>query len=123
MEPNLAVTARMAAPVAEMALALDPIEPHLDRVASDWSTGVAHGAAWPRVLFSAKYHAVESSWRAVDLALEVSGGFGIFKRSGLEQIFRDARLGRIHPGNSMFTHELVAKTVLGISPDELPRWG
>lgn len=109
--------------VAEMALALDPIAPHLERVASDWATGVGHGAAWPKVLFSAKYHAVESSWRAVDLALEVAGGFGIFRRSGLEQLFRDARLGRIHPANSMLTHEIVAKTVLGISPDETPRWG
>jgi alkylation response protein AidB-like acyl-CoA dehydrogenase len=109
--------------VAAMALALDPIEPHLERVAADWANAVAHGAAWPRVLFSAKYHAVESSWRAVDVALEISGGFGIFRRSGLEQLFRDARLGRIHPANSMLTHEIVAKTVLGISPDETPRWG
>ena len=109
--------------IAQMQLALDPIEPHLARVAQDWSSGVDHGASWPAKILSAKYHAVENAWRAVDLAMEVAGGFGIFKRSGLEQIFRDARLGRIHPGNSMFTHELVGKTVLGISPDEMPRWG
>jgi alkylation response protein AidB-like acyl-CoA dehydrogenase len=120
---SMAYHAEVQHRVAEMALALDPIEPHLERVATDWATGVAHGAAWPKVLFSAKYHAVESSWRAVDLALEVAGGFGIFRRSGLEQLFRDARLGRIHPANSMLTHEIVAKTVLGISPDETPRWG
>jgi alkylation response protein AidB-like acyl-CoA dehydrogenase len=109
--------------VAEMTLALDTIEPHLEKVATDWSNGLNHGAAWPKEIFSAKYHAVESSWRVVDLALEVGGGFGIFRRSGLEQIFRDARLGRIHPANSMLTHEIVAKTALGISPDEMPRWG
>jgi len=109
--------------IAQMQLALDPIEPHLESVAQDWSNGVDHGALWPAKIVSAKYHAVESAWKAVDLAMEVAGGFGIFKRSGLEQIFRDARLGRIHPGNSMFTHELVGKTVLGISPDEMPRWG
>jgi alkylation response protein AidB-like acyl-CoA dehydrogenase len=109
--------------IAQMQLALDPIEPHLERIAQDWSSGVDHGALWPAKILSAKYHAVENGWRVVDLALEVAGGFGIFKRSGLEQIFRDARLGRIHPGNSMFTHELVGKTVLGINPDEMPRWG
>lgn len=119
----LAYHAEVQHNVAEMALALDPIEPHLERVAADWANGVNHGAAWPKELFSAKYHAVESSWRAVDLALDVAGGFGIFRRSGLEQLFRDARLGRIHPANSMLTHEIVAKTVLGISPDETPRWG
>ncbi len=109
--------------VAEMTLTLDTIEPHLERVAADWSAGVNHGAAWPKEIFSAKYHAVENSWKVVDLALEAAGGFGIFRRSGLEQIFRDARLGRIHPANSMLTHEIVAKTVLGINPDEMPRWG
>jgi alkylation response protein AidB-like acyl-CoA dehydrogenase len=109
--------------VAEMGLALESIEPHLERIAEDWSTGVDHGANWPAKIVAAKYHAVENAWRVVDLALEVSGGFGIFRKSGLEQIFRDARLGRIHPANSMFTHELVGKTLLGINPDETPRWG
>jgi alkylation response protein AidB-like acyl-CoA dehydrogenase len=109
--------------VAEMGLAIDPIEPYLESIAQDWSNGVSHGAAWPAKILSAKYHAVENSWRVVDLAMELAGGYGIFRKSGMEQIFRDARLGRVHPGNSMFTHELVAKTLLGISPDETPRWG
>jgi alkylation response protein AidB-like acyl-CoA dehydrogenase len=109
--------------LAQMGLAFEAIGPHLDRVADDWSSGVDHGAAWPAKIFAAKYHAVEESWRIVDLALDVAGGFGIFRRSGLEQLFRDARLGRIHPANSMLTHEIVAKTLLGISPDESPRWG
>jgi alkylation response protein AidB-like acyl-CoA dehydrogenase len=120
---TMAYHAELQHTIAEMTLALDTIEPHLERVALDWSTGVNHGAAWPKELFSAKYHAVESSWKVVDLALEAAGGFGIFRRSGFEQLFRDARLGRIHPANSMLTHEIVAKTVLGISPDEAPRWG
>ena len=120
---SMAYHAELQHVVAEMTLALDTIEPHLERVADDWSTGVDHGATWPKEIFSAKYHAVESSWSVVDLALEAAGGFGIFRRSGLEQLFRDARLGRIHPANSMLTHEIVAKTVLGISPDETPRWG
>jgi alkylation response protein AidB-like acyl-CoA dehydrogenase len=106
-----------------MGLALEGIGPHLDRICDDWVAGVNHGAAWPAKIFAAKYHAVESGWRVVDLALEVSGGFGIFKRSGLERLFRDARLGRIHPANSMLTHEIVGKTLLGINPDEAPRWG
>jgi alkylation response protein AidB-like acyl-CoA dehydrogenase len=109
--------------VAEMGLAIESIEPLLERIAEDWSSGVDHGATWPAKILTAKYHAVENAWRVVDLALEVSGGYGIFRKSGVEQMFRDARLGRIHPGNSMFTHELVGKTLLGINPDEMPRWG
>jgi alkylation response protein AidB-like acyl-CoA dehydrogenase len=109
--------------IAQMGLELEAIEPHLDRIAEDWSSGVDHGAMWPAKIVAAKYRAVEGAWRVVDMALELSGGFGIFRRSGLERIFRDARLGRFHPANSMLTHELVGKSLLGISPDEMPRWG
>ncbi len=109
--------------VAQMGLDLEPIEPHLERIAEDWSNGVNHGAMWPARIFAAKYHATEASWRVVDRALDVAGGLGIFRRAGLERLFRDARLGRIHPSNSMLTHEIVGKSLLGISPDEQPRWG
>ncbi len=109
--------------VAEMGIDLEAIGPHLDRIADDWSNGVDHGAMWVAKLFAAKYHAAESSWRVVDRAMDLGGGFGIFRRSGLERLFRDARLGRIHPANSMLTHEIVGKSLLGISPDEQPRWG
>jgi alkylation response protein AidB-like acyl-CoA dehydrogenase len=77
---------------------------------------------WGSKLVAAKYHAVEGAWRVVDTALELAGGFGIFKQAGLERLFREARLGRIHPANAFLTHELVAKTALGISLDEQPRW-
>ena len=50
-------------------------------------------------------------------------GFGIFRRSGIEGLFRDARLGRMHPANWMLTHEIVGKSLLGISPDESPHRG
>ena len=109
--------------VAEMGIELEGVGPHLDRIADDWSNGVDHGAMWVAKLFAAKYHAVESSWRVVDRAMDLSGGFGVFRRAGLERLFRDARLGRIHPANSLLTHEIVGKSLLGISPDEQPRWG
>ena len=109
--------------IAEMVLELESIGPHLEAVAEDWSNGVDHGAQWPSKIFSAKYHAVEGSWRVVDRGLDVSGGMGIFRSAGYERLVRDARLGRIHPANSFLTHEVVAKTALGISLDEQPRWG
>jgi alkylation response protein AidB-like acyl-CoA dehydrogenase len=126
---SLAVTRSMAYhaevqhAVAEMALELEGIEPQLDKVAEDWSAGVDHGPAWVAKIFAAKYRAVEGAWRVVDKALDVAGGFGIFRKAGLERLFRDARLGRIHPANAFLTHEVVAKTALGISLDETPRWG
>ncbi len=109
--------------IGEMALNLESIGPQLDRVADEWSNGVNYGAGWVIKIFAAKHNAVETGWRIVDRALDVAGGFGIFKQGPFEQLFRDARLGRIHPANSMLAHEIVAKLTLGINPDEAPRWG
>jgi alkylation response protein AidB-like acyl-CoA dehydrogenase len=109
--------------IAQMTLALDSVGPHLDHVAREWSAGVDHGATWPSKIVSAKHHAVEACWKIVDLAMEVSGGTGMFKASELERLFRDARCGRFHPANSMLVHEIVAKTALGIDLGEQPRWG
>ena len=109
--------------LAEMVMELESIEPLIERVAEDWSTGVDHGGAWPSKIVTAKYRAVEGAWKVVDTALELSGGFGMFKKSELERLFRDARAGRFHPANSALTHEFVAKTALGINPDDQPRWG
>jgi alkylation response protein AidB-like acyl-CoA dehydrogenase len=109
--------------MAELVLEFDSIGPHIEQIARDWSTGVNHGAEWPAKIVSAKYHAVESCWRIVDLAMDLSGGFGMFKKNELERLFRDARAGRFHPANSALTHEIVAKTALGIDLDEMPRWG
>ena len=120
---SMAYHAEVQHAVAEMAIALEGVEPHLDKIASDWSTGVQHGAAWPAKIFAAKHRAVEESWRVVDQAIDVAGGFGIFKKAGFERLFRDARLGRIHPANAMLTREVVAKTFLGIALTEMPRWG
>ncbi len=109
--------------IAEMFIELESVGPHLDRIAEDWSNGVDYGAEWPAKIFAVKYHAVEASWRVVDLGLDVAGGTGIFRSAGYERLLRDARLGRIHPANSFLTHEVVGKTALGISLDEHPRWG
>jgi alkylation response protein AidB-like acyl-CoA dehydrogenase len=109
--------------VAEMRIHLESMHAHLDRVCTDWATGVDHGMDWPAKIVACKYDVVNRAWAVVDTAFDLTGGSGIFKRSRFEQLFRDARLGRIHPGNSRLTHELVGKLSLGINPDEQPRWG
>ena len=76
----------------------------------------------PKIL-ACKYDVVTRAFGVVDTALEVTGGSGVFKRSRIEQLFRDSRMGRFHPGNSLLTHEVVGKLSLGINPDEQPRWG
>ena len=123
MSRSMAYHAEVQHSIAEMALELEAIGPHLEKIAQDWSNGVDHGHMWGAKLVAVKHRAVTGAWRVVDTALDLAGGFGIFKQSGIERLFRDARLGRLHPANSALTHEFVAKTVLGIDIDETPRWG
>lgn len=108
---------------SEMQLTLEAIAPQIDSVASDWSSGVDHGAAWPMKIVAAKYNAVEGAKRVVDLAMTASGGAGMFKGNELERLYRDVRCGGFHPANTTLTHEIVGKTTLGIGLDEQPRWG
>jgi alkylation response protein AidB-like acyl-CoA dehydrogenase len=107
--------------IADMALELEAIGPHLDTIAREWSEGVNHGGMWGVKIVAAKCHAVEASWRVVDKVLDIVGGFGIFPGSGFERMVRDARLGRIHPSSGYLTREILAKAYLGVDLDEQPR--
>ncbi|MCU1466730.1 MAG: acyl-CoA dehydrogenase [Actinomycetia bacterium] len=108
--------------VAEMRIAFDAAEATLDRATADWTAGVEH-ADWPVRLVGTRYFVINQCFDIVDRALDLSGGAGVFKRNRLEQLFRDARMGRFHPGNTLLAHELVGKLCLGIDPDSAPRWG
>ncbi|MCM4155332.1 acyl-CoA dehydrogenase family protein [Gramella sp. AN32] len=119
--PSMAYHPGIQRDVADMVLELEAIEPHLDTIAREWSQGKAYGAAWGIKIFAAKCHAVEAAWRVVDKAMDVMGGYGISRNSGFERLFRDARLGRIHPSNTYITREVIAKGMLGLDLDYQPR--
>ena len=108
--------------VAEMRIALESAEAMLDRTVDDWSNGRIDDETLLTIV-GTKYFVVNQAWNVVDRTLDLTGGPGIFTRSRFEQLFRDARLGRVHPLNPLLTHELVGEISLGIDPDEAPRWG
>jgi alkylation response protein AidB-like acyl-CoA dehydrogenase len=109
--------------VAEMSLELEGAIPHADRIAEDWTNGVDHGGLWASKLVAAKHHCVTAAMRVVDLAMDVSGGAGLFKTNEIERLYRDVRAGGIHPANAALVHEIVGKTALGVLGAEGPRWG
>lgn len=109
--------------VADMRMRLETARALLDTNVEEWSAGVDHGHDWMVKIMTTKHVVTREAFEVVDTALDVSGGGGAFKRNRLEQLFRDARMGRFHPANPMLTHEVVAKLSLGINPDEAPRWG
>jgi len=119
--PSMAYHGGYQHAIAECVLDLEAIGPHLDRIAQDWSTGVDHGPLWPVKIVAAKCHAVEAGFRVVDRCLDVYGGYGIFPASGIERLFRDSRLGRIHPASGFLAREICGKAMLGVDLDAQPR--
>jgi alkylation response protein AidB-like acyl-CoA dehydrogenase len=108
--------------VADMAMLLENLLPQLERVADDWSNGVNHGGLWASKIVAAKYQAVESTKRILNLALDVMGGGSVFKGSEFERLYRDVAMAGIHPANNPLSHEIVGKTHLGLL-GATPRWG
>jgi alkylation response protein AidB-like acyl-CoA dehydrogenase len=108
--------------IAEISMDIEAMGPHVEAIGTDWSEGRI-GPDWLLRLVAMKHRVVETAFRVADRALDLSGGFGMFKKSELERLFRDARAGKFHPANPLLTHELVGKIALGINPDEQPRWG
>ncbi len=108
--------------VSDMRIALDAATALLERTATDWASGVEH-ADWPVRLVATRSFVNDQAFAIVDHALDLSGGGGAFKRSRLEQMFRDVRMGRFHPGATLMAHELIGKLCLGVDPDSAQRWG
>lgn len=109
--------------VARMRMDLETASALLERIAADWAAGVDHGVDWITKIVTAKHVVMTNAFQVVDRAIDVAGGGGVLKTNRLEQLFRDVRMGRIHPANPLFTHEVVGKLSLGVNPDEPPRWG
>jgi alkylation response protein AidB-like acyl-CoA dehydrogenase len=107
--------------IAEMYLELDAATATVDQFVSDWVAGADHADAWVPKVYSMKWRAVEAAKRVVDVALDVSGGGGMFRGNELERLYRDVRCGGFHPGNDAITHEMVGKALLGVIADQ-PRW-
>jgi alkylation response protein AidB-like acyl-CoA dehydrogenase len=108
--------------VSEMRIALDAATALLERTATDWVSGVDH-ADWPVRLLACRSRVIDEAFRIVDTALDLTGGAGAFKRNRMEQMFRDVRMGRFHPGNTLLAHEVIGKLCLGVDPDDPQRWG
>jgi alkylation response protein AidB-like acyl-CoA dehydrogenase len=108
--------------VAKMRMTYDAADALLDRTASDWEAGVQH-EDWPVRLVATRQVVINAANDIVDRALDLSGGSGAFRANRLEQIFRDVRMGRFHPGNRLLAPELIGKLCLGVDPDNPLRWG
>ncbi len=60
----------------------------------------------------AKVFASEACAKAVDLSLQIHGGYGYVKEYPIERLYRDARITRIYEGTSEIQRVVIAREVL-----------
>jgi alkylation response protein AidB-like acyl-CoA dehydrogenase len=116
---------------AEIVMDIDGGTALVERFADEWADEVPDAASWEPETpakfawrsVSMKHQATNAACRSVDRAIDVVGGFGVSRGGPLERLFRDVRMGKLHPGNFALTHELVAKVNLGVDLDQQQRWG
>lgn len=94
-----------------------------DQVAHDWAAGASYGAMWRPKIVTAKHRAVTATSRVADLALDVTGGVGIFPSSGLERPIPGCAARADPLSHRFLTREIVVKAALGLDLDEQPRSG
>jgi alkylation response protein AidB-like acyl-CoA dehydrogenase len=117
--------------IAEMAMRLDAMEPLLESVATGYSESVRDAGnwtemtapGWVRRIVGMKHVVTKSSLEVANMAVEAVGGLGVARHSEFERLFRDARMGPIHPANPQLAHEIIGKITLGLDLDAQPRWG
>jgi alkylation response protein AidB-like acyl-CoA dehydrogenase len=68
-------------------------------------------------LMLAGVHAADSAWRVVDLMHRLAGTTGIYTRSRLERLLRDALTVRHHGFVSESKYETVGQVYLGVPPE------
>ncbi|MBT2514765.1 acyl-CoA dehydrogenase family protein [Arthrobacter sp. ISL-30] len=99
--------------VAEAAIAMEGLYPHVAQVAGDVDALVEHGGQWFAKLVALKVHATETARTVVDLAIRVAGGSSYFRGSELERLYRDVLAGMFHPSDDESAHNTVANAWLG----------
>lgn len=117
--------------LADMIILNHAMEAHVESVAQGWDAALDDVVNWtPETpgglavkLLGMKMLVTDQAFRVVDMAVEAHGGFGVSRHSEIERLFRDARMGKIHPTNSFLTREMVSKMSLGLDFDAAPRWG
>jgi alkylation response protein AidB-like acyl-CoA dehydrogenase len=103
--------------VAEAGIALDALEPQIDRVALDVDELVDHGARWFARLVGLKVRSTETARAVVDQAIRVTGGSAMLNSSELGRLYRDVLAGMFHPSDDESAHATVASSLLGPVPE------
>lgn len=82
---------------------------HAVRIAEEWAPGPATTSAGLQARTLTGRHAIAT----VEKAMELAGGAGFYRKTGLERLFRDVQAARFHPLTELPQAELTGRTALG----------
>ncbi len=80
-----------------------------------------HKAAWmadngkidPKMMSIAKWYAGEVAVKVIDEVLQIHGGYGYLGESGIERMYRDAKIVEIVEGTKEIEKMIIARELLG----------
>jgi alkylation response protein AidB-like acyl-CoA dehydrogenase len=75
-----------------------------------WKT--EHGTAQDQDYAMAKLFATEMLARVTDHAVQIFGGMGLMEETGVERLWRDARVERIWDGTSEIQRHIISRALL-----------
>ncbi len=75
------------------------------------------GPATTSAIFIGRTLAGQNAIRAVEKAMEVAGGAGFYRDTGLERLFRDVQGARFHPLQEKPQQQLAGRVALGLDID------
>lgn len=99
--------------IAEAALAMDAIDPQLERLAEDIEAGVDRGIKWMPQLSALKHRTAEAAKYAVEQAIRASGGNSYYNSKELSRLYRDVLAGLFQPSDAESVHNAWANLLLG----------
>ena len=109
--------------LAEMVALAESSRALIHSMAEDWMARPWSSEESQRKGALCKYITSSNHIKIANLAMDIAGGPGLFRRSGLERLYRDMRPCKAHYPGDMLALETIAKTELDIPLDFKPRWG
>ena len=98
--------------LAEMATAVETARRFVHSLVPEFEAGTASDS----VVSMSKIVACDAASLVADSAVQIFGGYGCMRESGIERFYRDVRILPIGGGSSEILKEIIAKRILSASP-------
>lgn len=72
-----------------------------------------HGKIEPKIMSIAKWYAGDIAVKVIDEVLQIHGGYGYLGESGIERLYRDAKIVEIVEGTKEIEKMIIAREILG----------